>query len=296
MRIRFLWVLSVVSAVSGAAERHYPVVGPDGRLQVITSPSTDDAMDKKPAAKAQTAPAESPKPAAPAATEIPDKVQEGGESWLTTEQLERKGFKPEGKNRFYYLPDGSMGKAPLESEAGIPVIAAPRPDETVIVQAVRPSPNYRIFDKRALEALIGFVPECLSPRQLRRAIPVLQAARFAVEPPVSLNDRSPDKVFSLADVKADSAIRMVSYSLRADMPGYYLPVAVWLGADGCVLSAAWNYWVNELPGSEFRYSGIENVLLVPAQAAYLSFYGRPADKNLPFRLEQQGSLSLELFE
>lgn len=298
MRICWLVACSALGAGVHAAERHYPVVGPDGRLQVITSPATQGATS--PFQLLESAPSQLPKavdPTGPASVgEIPDKVQEGGESWLTTEQLERKGFKPDGKNRFYYLPDGSMGLAPLESDAGIPVISAPKAESSDIVSAVRPSPNYRILDKQMLMSVLGWVPVCLSKRERQGALSVLELKRLAIEPPLSITDKSPDKVIALRGVKSNSAIRLVSYAQSGDNPAFFMPVAVWLGEDGCLISAAWNFWTKEIPGSEFRYPGIESVLLVPEQAVFLAFYRHRGSEALPFRLQQQGVLSLEIFE
>lgn len=298
MRICWFIACSALGANVHASERHYPVVGPDGRLQVITSPA---AQGDAPPSKLPE-PAPSPLPNAADSTgpvsvgEIPDKVQEGGESWLTTEQLERKGFKPDGKNRFYYLPDGSMGLAPIESEAGIPVISAPQAESPAIVSAVRPSPNYRILDKQMLVSALGGVPACLSKRERQRALSVLELKRLAIEPPLSIADKSPDKVIALKGVKSNSAIRLVSYAQSGDNPAFYMPVAVWLSEDGCLISAAWNFWTKEISGSEFRYPGIESVLLVPEQAVFLAFYRHRDSEALPFRLQQQGVLSLEIFE
>ena len=305
MRFSLMVIAFLAAQQVQAEERFYPSVGADGRLEVIRSPASSAQEQAKPASAAkvpgaavEAAGAPTPKTESEPTVKPPVTVQDpaNGESYLTSERLETEGYKPEGKNRFYYLPDGSMGHSTIESDAGVPILVTPLDSGSEIVRAVRPSPNYAVLAAEALAALLPEAKVCMGKRELRRAKDAASLKRLSLEPPLSSGESRPDVILDLRNIKPESALRLVSYATSMTLPGFYVPLPVWLDEKGCRLSGAWNYWVEEFPGSEFRFSSLETVLVMPTGARWVAFYYPPLVKDLPFRLQKQGSLSLEIFE
>lgn len=298
--------MAAVCSFATAGEKFFPTVDANGRMIVIKSSA---AQDGKPEAKASDV---SP-PAVDASKPEPKAVekQSGGESqagaidklsetqpYTFSEELEQKGYKPEGKNRFYYLPDGSMGKTPLESEDGVPVWTQPSAGEEDSAPTVRPSPNYQVLLPDELTSYGVPSEQCLSARALKKARTILHRSVFRVYRPLDEDPRQPDMVLSLKNIKPDSALFMLTHSDSIAIPGFYTPVVVFRDAKGCVISGAWNYWSHQNPSTDLRFESLEGTLLVGDGVAYVTLHN-PSDSiksRLPFSYQREGSFSVEIYE
>ncbi|RZU44874.1 hypothetical protein EV700_1675 [Fluviicoccus keumensis] len=297
------WVFCLMPLVAGAADKFYPTIGTDGRLQVIRAPAQQPVSpppaSKDPSSSAgvvQGKPVIVPPKSDATAGSSSGKDQLEGESYLTSEQLERKGYKPEGKNRFYYLPDGGPGHTPIESDEGIPIPSGQTAkSEPAFTEAVRPSPNYQSLQPAEVLKLQPELAKCLTQKVLRHSRKIREINRLSIEEPISISDTDADVLINLSDLQ-ESAIRIRSYSVSMAVPAYYVPFPVWFDRQGCVMAGAWNFWVNEVPGTDYKYGLIESVLVQPGGAHYLGFYFPKAEQRAPFQLRHHGAMTLEVFE
>lgn len=290
-----------------AADRVYPALGVDGRVQLIHSDSPSSGSDATPSKEkgggAENKGAKAPSSqAGSAAVEKPVEslraITESGESYQSSEVLEKEGFRPEGKSRFYYVPDGN-GHVTIESNAGIPVWggSSQAGDDTDIPEKIKASPNYKVLDAANLKGVLPGLAQCLSQKQLKKARKIADIRRFSVEAPLTDEDAAkPDQLFSTGGLR-EFAVRAVSFATTVTQPGYYVPLPVWFDAKGCALAGAWNFWTTDFPASEFRYSSIESVIVPPSNAAYLGFYNPPSGlPRPPFPLQRFGVMTLDIFE
>ena len=250
MRFSLMVIAFVAAQQVQADERFYPSVGADGRLEVIRSPASakpeqpeSNSAPKVPSTGVEAAETPTSKTGSEPAGKVPATVQDpaNGDSYLTSERLETEGYKPDGKNRFYYLPDGSMGHSTIESDAGVPILVTPLDSGSEVVRAVRPSPNYAVLAADALTTLLPEAKVCLGRRELRRAKDAATVKRLSLEPPLSSSESRPDVILDLENIKPESALRLVSYATTMTLPGFYVPLPVWLNEKGCRISGAWNY-------------------------------------------------------
>lgn len=298
-------LLLVSPVVSAAADRVYPAVGADGRIQLIHSDASPD--DKvKPDAEAKKSP--EAKSINPKEGESQGKepeagnkrsITESGETYQTSEVLEREGYRPDGKNRFYYIPDGN-GHMTIESNAGIPVWSSPSGSESRsdTPEQVKASPNYMVLEASRLGNVLSGLDRCLNAKLLKKARKISEIRRLSVEAPLSDADQlQPDYLFSVGDLH-DFAVRAVSYATAITKPGYYVPLPVWFDSKGCPLAGVWNYWTTDFPGTDFRFSSIESVMISPSNVAYLGFYNPPSSglPRPPFPLQRFGVMTLDIFE
>lgn len=298
--------MAAVCSFATAGEKFFPTVDANGRMVVVKSPAS---ADTKPEAKApvEIPPAmDAPKPVAKAVEKQGEVKPEPGavdqlsetQPYTFSEELEQKGYKPVGKNRFYYLPDGSMGKTPLESEEGVPVWTQPSAGGEDPVPSVRPSPNYQVLPPAELEAYGVPSTQCLSARTLKKARTILHRSVFRVYRPLDEDPSQPDMVLSLKNIKPDSALFMVTHSDSIETPGFYSPVVVFRDVKGCVVSGAWNYWSHQNPATDLRFESLEGTLLVGDGVAYVTLHN-PSDSiksRLPFSYQREGSFSVEIYE
>ena len=299
-------LMAAVCSFATAAEKFFPTVDANGRMIVIKSPAAADSKLEAIAPVAPPAAVDAAKPAPKVVVKQGEAKPEAGavdklsetQPYTFSEELEQKGYKPEGKNRFYYLPDGSMGKTPLESDNGVPVWTQPAAGGEDPVPSVRPSPNYQVLS--AAELTVYGVPseQCLSARALKKARTILHRSVFRVYRPLNEDPRQPDMVLSLKNIKPDSALFMVTHSDSIANPGFYSPVVVFRDAKGCVVSGAWNYWAHQNPATELRFESLEGTLLVGDGVAYVTLH-HPLDSitgKLPFSYQREGSFSVEIYE
>lgn len=305
---RLLSVSLLCSAPLMAEVRYVPGIDASGRLITIEVP---DDKDKAPAAaaepqeRAKSVQPSSPEPvpATPAAQPAfktggaVDKLNDAA-PYMSSEELEEKGFRPDGKKRFYYLPDGSMGKTPIETEDSVPVWVQPPAPEPTGPEGVRLSPEYLSLTVPQLGQLQLPVSECLGKKALRKARELRGRMAFHVSPPLNPEDSRPDVLIKLVAGDKDSALLLVSHAARVVNPAFYVPVAVFHDADGCALGGAWRYWTGHREATEVRFESVEGVLAVTSAARYMSLhFPVPAQiPDIPFAVQREGAFTLETYE
>lgn len=285
--------LLMVAAIPAVAEQYYPVMDADGKVHLMARPDT-------PASGSQTQPssttgsAADPVPGAP--TSQADTHAQDDLTYQSSEELEKNGYRPKGKQRFYYFSDHSMGLAPIVSDKGVPVMTPPAETPTAD-DIAKPSPQYQALSRADTVSLLGLKEDCLSRKQLRHAVMLKDALSLSVsEPLLASEGSSPDLVVDTRKGGEAVAFRLRTFASKKRSPAFYMPAPVFLDQNGCVLGGAWNYWTDHKPAGQMSYEMIDGLLLAPRGTALIAFY-RPASRmRLPAVFGYPGSLTLESFQ
>ncbi len=291
MRV-FSAALLLVAAIPAVADQYYPVMDADGKVHLMARPDAPSTgVVQKPTAPAQDAEAGH----GAAAAQVSPGVQEDL-SYQSSEELEKNGYRPKGKQRFYYFSDHSMGLAPIVSDKGVPVMA-PAVESPTADDIAKPSPEYQALSRSDTLGLLGLKEECLPRKVIRRAVSLKDALSLSVSDPLQPSDEAnPDLVVDTRKGGEAVAFRLRSFASKKRSPSFYIPAPVFLDHKGCVLGGAWNYWTQHKPASQVSYEMIDGLLLAPRGTALIAFY-RPASRmRLPAAFGYPGSLTLESFQ
>lgn len=284
--------LLMVAAIPAVADQYYPVMDADGKVHLMARPDASPAG----AASKPTAPGQSSDAGPGASTAQGSPGSQDDLTYQSSEELEKSGYRPKGKQRFYYFSDRSMGLAPIVSDKGVPVMT-PAVEPPAADDIAKPSPQYQALSRADTLGLLGLKDECLSRKLLRRAISLKDALSLTVSDPLQPSDvANPDLVVDTRKGGEAVAFRLRSFASKKRSPNFYVPAPVFLDRNGCVLGGAWNYWTEHKPASQMSYEMIDGLLLAPRGTALIAFY-RPASRmRLPAAFGYPGSLTLESFQ
>lgn len=307
-------------------ERFYPIVGPDGRMQLIRSDTTPDsqpAPSKPEAAVAPLPPAKGsssepvePSPAAAppsagvgAASEgvskarLPHAAYDSGE-YVDSEAVEAAAAPADDKKRFYLIDDG-MGARVSESggdkeEGGLaPPTASPAAVESgnwlplaVARRAWTPAEAMRDMP---------WLPACAAPAMLERftalvagepAVQVVAEADYAFLPATRVLG-----VYRLAG-EGPRTLVMRSYARKIRQPAFLHPRLGFLDAKGCLTRVTHDYFERNYPATDRRHAYLRADLVVHTGEEWLLLLA-PSDNDkaaaaLPWRESGFGQLKFTL--
>lgn len=298
--------LLVLASVAAAEERFYPVIGPDGSVQMLRSP----------AASGPAASGASPK-ATPPEPESEDAGEEGAEpvpaqglaapyapydsdEYVDSEKFEAAGKPREGGKRFYLINDG-MGRHVDEPEG------SPSPVEAVAEPASRIAPaRYTALTANRLEggaeALgIPAFPRCLDARARGDALLLdEETARGLVVDEPAWRFLPPTRMLAAYAVagKGPRTLQVRSYARKDKAPSFFHPRLVLLAADGCVTRVLQGYFDRLYKATDKRHAMLQGDVLVHADEAFMVVVapadGSAGDAQSPFREARQGQLKFTL--
>jgi len=293
--MRHYLLLLLCSASVIADERFYSTVDAQGRVQVIKS-----EVITTPPKNSRTESTESlPVGTTSSKTELePSATAEGyrqvdADTYVDVELLEKKNFNLEDKKRFYYVPTMPNGTALIQTESGQALPVAPVVP-TVSKAFLSTSSNYQLLSSQEVQSLYPKVATCYSAKYLKKNAKDLQGTYNVWKSPAFDKTIMPDRVLKLLTLP--KALRLVSFASSMQKPSFYLPVVVFLDAQGCTLAGVWQYWNYAQPASEKQYASVAGLLNVPEQSAYALFYEPPSSLVTEIPMQRHtGSFVIEIY-
>lgn len=303
-------VLLAMAPLAVAEERFYPIMGPDGQMQLIRSvepapaekapvPDAAAAGDRRDGAAPAAAPAAEPEPE-PSALAPYDSG-----SYADVEDVDRELARGEERKRFYLINDGMGARISESGEdagAGLPEVA-PQPSAVPPpVGAYKELANR--YEEFAAEGALRAFPAlatCLGPE--RRG----EARELAAGEPlgVVLNRQAYQFLDGSGAAEvirvAEDGLRTVvlrSYSRTTRDPSFPEPALVLLGEDGCVTRLVMGYFDRFYPATDASHPALRAEVLLHADDRYLLVMAMPEqspdDPIRPFRLSRFGQMKLTL--
>lgn len=315
----------LVAPVALGEERFYPIVGPDGRMQLIrseTAPEPEPAAAKPdavvaplPAAKdsSSASAASAPVAASPAAgvgapaeaagkTPLPHAAYDSGE-YVDSEAVEAAAAPEDDKRRFYLIDDG-MGARVSESggeeEGGLVPPTAP----PAAVEAGNWLPlavARRVWTPAEARRDMPWLPACAAPAMLERytalvagepAGQVVAAADYAFLPA--------SRVLGVYRLGGEGPRTLVlrSYARKLRQPAFLHPRLGFLDAKGCLTRVTHDYFERNYPATDRRHAYLRADLVVHTGEEWLLLLA-PTDNDkaaaaLPWRESGFGQLKFTL--
>lgn len=331
MAVRALGLVVLLAAAPAAAERFYPVMGPDGRIQMIRSPeaaaetsppatepgaadtatAADSAVSQRPAAVVLPAPSGAGE-AAPAPAEsvnagaaplfAPYDSDEYADSEAVEQALDREAA---GKKRFYVINDG-LGANLTESDpaAGQGGLAPVLPESlpSLDVEPSYPVPAL-LQELPAAQARERFpaLPACLERPRLDTARLIaggLPASLVLHRATYTFLDES--RLVELYRIAGEGPRTLVlrSYSRTDRNPIFAQPHVGFLDGNGCLTRVVVGYYDELYPRTDSRHAMLRAELMVHSDEAYaLVLASRGASEiatALPYGYSPYGQLKLIL--
>ncbi|PTQ89582.1 putative pilus assembly protein FilE [Agitococcus lubricus] len=296
--MRFILILLFLPVTIQAEDRFYPTVDAQGRVQIIKNnqSSTSKKLEDSPSDAAKsgvnsenTSLTNSSKPV----------LELDNEIYIESEVLEKRQFAPEGKKRFYYLPDGSVGSRVIESDNGVTSIVAPPVISTPLKETFR-APTYQIVDKQIIQSWYQLPSECFDLTYLnQRQKPFLEKNSIWIKPPlVGEHISTPEKVLLVSEQLSKMTIdtRFASFATTHKRPKFYVPFIMFADKQGCVLSGVWNYWSQASPATNSQYASVDGLVQLPENTTYVLFY-RPVNElktTLPV-MYKTGAFTMDVY-
>lgn len=296
MNIRYyVAALLGVAFNSYAEERVYPVMDAQGRVQIIKSEKAvnnakADVSNNKvePVNTKSEVDENSIKPTAKVFQQLENEV------YVDSDYLEKKSFNLEDKKRFYYVPNGTGSQQLMESrDDNIATVPAP-----VVLQPSRRTAfyadEYLALSKEWLQKNVSAMPDlCQKVKKLQK-----YSQPFKESNALWLNSDAEmvrfDRVLRFTEsTQQERHFRISSFASTNKNPEFYLPIVIFLDAQGCILSGAWNYWSQAYPASEHHFSAVEGLLRVPVGTQYIGLSRPVAELNTNLPQKMTGSLMIE---
>lgn len=294
-------LLSVASA--GAADKNfYQVIDADGRVQLIEMPvegAAAQSRDGSSEAGGSSSPVkqrgESPPGAAspsidvpdasPSRSELPGTVsvpaaqvdQSSPDEYVDSELLDRSGFNPQSRKRFYLLDDGSGNSVRIEEsdgqlrgfDPGSPSFyQPPAADRGIPIGA----PSQEVTDTATLEGLFAF-GRCLSPEQLKMASGIAkETPRSVVVDRRSWQFVGEGQPVLMLSVPGDGLRRLgvSSYSRTSKKPSFFIPIIAYADEEGCVVRASiTGYFDARHEATKTRHPRVSGPIIMLSSERYL---------------------------
>lgn len=318
-------LLSVASA-KAADKRFYQVIDADGRVQMVEIPAdkpvngSDDASagtsgfgegeaptESSPAVQS---PGDSDRRVAPPESDttseargLSDEVSPS--DYVDSEVLDRSGFNPESRKRFYILDDGSGNSVRIEESDG--QLRGFDPGSPSFYQLPKEgrgtpitAPLQEITDAERLSPLFAF-GGCLSPEQLQLASGLAKSAPKSVfvdrKSWQFVGEGQPVLVLSVPGTGL-RRLSVSSYSLKSRKPEFFMPVIAYADEKGCVIRASVaGYFDERHDATKTRHPRLSGPIIMLSSERYLLVVlpRRPL-ANLPAELDQSelGELLFEI--
>lgn len=323
-RVPGLVILLAMMAPAVAEDRFYPIMGPDGRLQMIRSMPQSQASTAAAGPSAATpgvaasgsapasavasesAPASAVAPAsAPTVgdAELPAFAPYDSEHYADSEVLEQAADPDAGKKRFYSIDDG-MGPrlnefADDRDETGAPpvMVAAPVPEEPFYPV---PSARRELDAAGATQRFPG-LPACMpadSLESLQSVEPGLPATLVMDKGTYKFLDAS--RVVEAYHVAGAGLRTLVSrsYSRKDKKPAFAHPHLAFLAENGCVTRVVSGYYERLYPATSKRHSMLRADLTVHTEEAYVLVLAPRGSEEiasfLPYGYSSYGQLKFTL--
>lgn len=213
-----------------------------------------------------------------------------GEQYIDSTYLEQQEFNPEGRKRFYAIPEAGGPVNVVERRSGVRLDRLVKPPEA-LPPAFSLSERYQLVPAASIRQLLSL--QCLAARPLKRAKRFRSAsADLGVWPSSPLS--ADEFAFELIDLPdRTSGISLISYADREQQPGFYWPLAVFLDAQGCIMEGASGFYLRTLPATPLQRAALEGNLRIPAGARYLLLTPIAEAPDLgQIRLASRGALRL----
>lgn len=319
-----MWLALLVAPDAMAEERFYPIVGPDGRMELIRSepaaapragaaadvPATPPAAAA--AARGDAGPVQADAPAvtapeAPATTaasaELPHAAYDSDE-YVDSEAVEAAAAAPAaGKKRFYMIDDG-LGVRTSESggdQGGelVAPVAAPAAPERDMSQALTVSLHRWSPAEAATD--MPWLPACAAAELLERATPLVGGV--PVEQVVTAADYAflaPNRVLGGYRLQGEGPRTLVlrSYARKRQQPAFLHPRLAFLDGKGCLTRVIYGYFERIYPASDRRHAYLRADLVVHTGEEWLLLLA-PKDTEMaaaavPWRESGIGQLKFTL--
>lgn len=310
MTARALGVLVLLAALpAGAGERFYPVMGPDGRMQMIrseapepapaASPSTADSTTGSAPGPARTA--DAGVDAAPAAAGF---APYDSDAYADSESVEAAVARESaGKSRFYVIDDG-MGSRLTEApeDAGVllppawPVLPAQETELSYPLPAALAD-----LDGAAARQRFPGLPACLSKERLGRmpAVASGQPATLVLNKGIYLflDDSRLVEGYRVGG-EGPRTLVLRSFSRTDRNPAFAHPHLAFLDAGGCLTRVVTGYYDRLYPSTDDRHSMLRGDVLVHTEEAWMLVLASRGSADiaatLPYGYSPYGQLKFTL--
>lgn len=316
MAVRALGFLVLLAALpAAAAERFYPVVGPDGRVQMIRSPEAEASSGRGEASaptggEAAAAPVvgasaggeEAALPQPPVAGFAPYDSEQYADSEAVEAAIARERAE---KKRFYVIDDG-LGNRLSESGSGSeegalsPVLAQPAP--LLVEEPSYPVPSvFRQLPSAEARTRFPALPACLDRPRLAAAATVAPGLPASlVLHRATYTFLEDDRVVEVYRVGGNGPRTLVlrSYSRTDRNPSFAHPHMGFLDENGCLTRVVAGYYEHLFPRTDGRHAMLRGELLVHTEEAYVAVLASrsPAEiaAALPYGYSPYGQLKFVL--
>ncbi|MDP2228180.1 MAG: hypothetical protein Q8J78_11975 [Moraxellaceae bacterium] len=281
---RFVWLALLLFSTSAVAEKQfYQIVEPGGRVRTIEYPSAPDAP---PATSVQTLPVPPSRPSVAKLPAAPKTLE--GEEYMDSEQLERQGFNPQKKKRFFVLK-GVMGtqiEESLSDDADAPLAPLLKVDVPELFESLPDRFEMLPADGETATRL-SLASRCLSAERRASAQPLLEGAQ---ERSVSFDKKARqfvkagDVVAAFVLTPAVGELVVTSYSSRSKSPGFVEPLVAFAGSDGCATRLVSGYFSRRYPATNSRHQRLEGRITLLPDEHFVLFVmpaSTPAEQDFP---------------
>lgn len=315
-RASLVLVLSLTASVASADERFYPIMGPDGRIQMIRSeappkspasaapaaevPASDAAAAAKPAG-AGTSPASVVKDQP--APELPHAAYDSDE-YVDSEAMEA-ATRPaaEGRKRFYMVQDG-MGQYVSEPEAASAEAVAPPPARTAAEAGARweaVAATGAIWSPAEATAAMPWLSTCVDAREREHWLTLVAGeGQDAVvdRPDLALAGRQRVHSGWRLEGQGPRTLVLNSYARSQRRPAFLEPRLAFLDAGGCVTRIVQGWFDRRYAANDRRHAFLRAELVVHSgEEAVLLLLPPEQDKltaSGPWQSSRTGQLKFTL--
>lgn len=311
MIARALGVLVLLAALpAGAGERFYPVMGPDGRMQMIRSEAPEPAPAASPSRSAETAPGTAPGPARAADAGVDAAADAAGfapydsDIYADSESVEAAVARESaGKSRFYVIDDGMgsrLSEAPEDAGVLLPPAWPVLPTQETELSYPLPAALARLEGAAARERFPG-LPACLSKERLGRmpAVESGQPATLVLNRGIYqfLDDSRLVEGYRVGG-EGPRTLVLRSFSRTDRNPAFAHPHLAFLDEAGCLTRVVTGYFDRLYPSTDDRHTMVRGDVLVHTEEAWMLVLASRGSADiaaaLPYGYSPYGQLKFTL--
>lgn len=303
-------VMVLASTVSAGDEKFYPILGADGRVQVIKTPTdTDGSAKPKVATKAEPdrSLAQKIEPTAEATkADFRAEVTDDSEEYVDSEALEKQQQSESSEKSRFYIVNDELGSHIDEGDG-----ANDGPEESVrAVTSTESGPeDFRTVDEGLTvvateDALAGLpgLPRCLDQEAISAAGDLAQN-----ESEMLVIDKRTYSFLKAPGIAATyhlggEGLRSIvasSFSKTDRKPSFLHPFLAFFDTQGCLIRVVGNFYESFYRATEKRHPMLKAGLTVHAEEAFMLVLMPGSDEiesvaSLPYKYSRVGQLKFKL--